>query len=499
MGSYLAAIDIGSSQIRCLVFSTRGRLRGSASADLPIRLAPSLGPLARELSPRSLWSLAGRLMREAITTAAIDPAAIAAVAVTSQREGLAIVDDRGRELYLAPNTDLRAFMEGQAIDAKQGDLVYATTGHTPSFLLAPAKVHWLRDNRPDPYAGIRHILSLDAWLAGKLGAAPALEQSAAVELGLAGVAFGTVATDLLDTLGIAKRLVPPVVAAGGIIGDVSPAAARHTGLPAGTPIAAAGPDTQCGLLGMGVEKPGDAGIVAGWSAPVQVVLNRPLLDLLKRTWTGRHVTGRWVLESTAADAGSAYRWAKGTLFPGLQAAALARLVAQVPPGSNGALAFLGPRVANMGAVGSTLGGFLFPLLSSIQPTDPAALLRAAIENVAYGLKANVSQLEAISSARLGRLTLGGGMAQNRLLASILADVLGREVLIARSTEITGLGAAMCAAVGAGMYADLNAASRGMSSLFDRIQPHPVRTLEYVEHYTRWLAAGQSLESLGGTL
>ena len=458
-----------------------------------------MGPLARELSPRGLWSLVGRLMREAIAAANVSPSDVAAVAVTSQREGLAILDDHGRELYLAPNTDLRAFMEGQGIDAQHRDLVCAATGHTPSFLLAPAKLLWLRDNQPELHARARRVLSLDAWLAGRLGAGSFLERAAAVELGLSDAVSGAAAKGLLDTLGVDMRLVPSVVAAGSIIGAVSPAAARHTGMRTGTPIAAAGPDTQCGLLGMGVTMPGDAGIVAGWSAPVQMVLERPLLDPEKRTWTGHHVTGRWVLESTAADAGSAYRWAKDTLFPGTDDATVTQLAAHVPPGANGALAYLGPRAANMGAVGPGIGGFLFPLLSSVQPTDPAALMRAAYENVAYALKANVSQLETISGQPLRQLRFGGGMAQNHLLASILADVLGRDVLVARSPEVTGLGAAMCAAVGAGMYRDLEAAAQGMASSVRQVRPDPVRMLEYQEHYMRWLAAGQALELLGGTL
>ena len=496
---YVAAIDMGTSRVRALVFDARGTLCSAASADMPIRTIPALGPLAKTLPPRLLWALICRLVRGASEKAGVASSEIAGIAVTSQREGGAIVDERGRELYLAPNTDLRAFIEGQTLDEKHREAVYRTTGHTPSFLLAPAKLHWLRNNQPELYKRARWVLSLDAWAALKLGAMPALAVPAAVELGLAEVRTGETARPLLADLGIPPGLVPPLVMPGAVIGHVSRGAAARTGLGSGTPIIAAGPDTQCALLGMGATGAGDVGIVAGWSAPAQMVLDRPVLDPQMRTWTGRHFMGQWVLESTAADAGRGYAWVRETFFPGAKENALLSAAAIAGPGANGALAYLGPGVANMGSLGAAMGGLLFPLLSSFQPTNPGDLLRATLENIAFAIKGNILQLEAVSGQAAKRIALAGGMSGNPVFQTLLMNVLGRDVLLPRGREITGLGAAICAAVGAGVYSRMPEGEAAMASSMVRVRPDDARTLEYQEHYERWLTVKRALEPLGAAL
>ena len=498
VGRYVAAIDLGSSRVRCLVVGGTGRIHGLASAPLPVRTPPALAPLGKELPPGTLWSLICSLMRQAIAEAGIAGGDVAAVSAVSQREGMAVVDAAGHELYLAPNTDLRAFIEGQTIDSQHQDKVYRATGHLPSFLFASAKLRWLQANAPAVWERARWVLSLDAWLACKLGAEPALEQAMAVELGL--LRFDQDSTPTSLALKPAGSRMPPIVRAGEVIGAVSVNAARRTGLRPGTPIAAGGPDTQAGLLGIGVASPGQAAIVGGWSAPVQMVLNKPVLDEGMRTWSGAHMlAGLWVLESTAAEAGYAYRWVQSTFFPNATDAALARLAAKVPPGANGAVAWLGPKTANMAAVGAGYGGLLYPLLSSVEPTKRDDLLRATLENIAFAIKGNLEQIEEIVGQRAVSISFGGGMSGNQALAGILADVLGREVAVARRPEVTGLGAAMCAAVAGGLSQALGDAVSAMASPLRFIAPDSVHAMEYPEYYHRWLTAGRGLENLGAQL
>ncbi len=93
------------------------------------------------------------------------------------------------------------------------------------------------------------------------------------------------------------------------LGKLTRAAAAHLGLEAGTPVAVGGPDTQCGLLGMGAVEEGQIGVVAGTTTPVQMVLPKPVVDPEMRTWTGLHVLpGVYVLESNAGQTGSTLDW-----------------------------------------------------------------------------------------------------------------------------------------------------------------------------------------------
>ena len=500
---YLLAIDLGSSRVRCLIVDERGKPLGLATAEWRPLAPQELAPLGREISPDATWSLLCRLIKRALRSARLRGSQVTAVAATSQREGVVFLDGDGSELYAGPNTDLRAFMEGQVIDEAHRAEVYRITGHLPSFLFTPAKLHWFKSHRPDLFDRIRWVLSLDAWIAYKLSGELTVERSAAAEIGLLDVERGEWATAMLARQGLPTRLLPTLAEAGQPLGRVTGAAAAATGLSSETLVVVAGPDTQCGLLGMGIVRQGEVGIVAGWSAPVQMVLGRLCLDSSLRTWSGLHLLpAQWVLESSATEAGGAYRWMASTLavngaidvHPYID-----RLAARAPVGSNSVLAFLGPRAANMGEVGPRWGGLLFPLLSGPGPVQRGELFRAALENLAFAIKSNLAQLDEVSGLRAQRISFGGGMAQSRTLTRILADTIGREIHLSRSAEVPGLGAAMCAATGIGAYPRLEEAAAGMSGPARSVQPDPLRSLEYRDHYQRWAAVDQALEGLGHRL
>ena len=494
------AIDLGSSSVKCVVVDGRGRQRGSASSAWRPLSPPDVAPYGTEYPPQRSWRLIARTVRQALADAGLRGAAIAAVAVTSQREGIALLSSNGEALYLGPNTDARAFLAGQALDDAHGDAGYRTTGHAPSFLFAPAKLAWFRDNRPAIHARVRHVLPLDAWGAWMLTGALAVERTAAAEIGLLDIAANTWATALLQRLDVPAALLPPLTDAGQRIGGVTPAAARTTGLTAGTPVIAAGPDTQCGLLGMGVTEPGQVGIVAGWSAPLQAVVSGYTLDERGRTWSSRHLLpSRYVIEANTTEAGAAYRWLSQTIASASTDAAIDRLASREAPGAGGVLAFLGPRAGDMRDLGPRWGGLLFPVPLSAAPATPGKLFRAALENFAFAVRANLGLLREITGSSPAAPHFGGGMARCATLSRIVADVTATAVLRYHRHEVTALGAAMCAAVGAGAYPDLASASTAMTPRPARLRPDPLRSLEYRDLYQRWLATGQGLENVRDTL
>ncbi len=495
----LVAVDLGSSRVKCVVSSERGRVLGQSDAAWAAETPAEIAPWGKQYDPTHSWRLIAGLIRRALRSARVKALRVAAVAVTSQREGIALLDGKGNDLYLGPNSDVRAFFEGQALDDERGSDIYRVTGHSPSFLFAPAKLRWFRDNKPELFERVHTVLSLDAWAAYRLSGALAIERAAAAEIGLLDVGSGDWPANLLHEIGVPKRVLPELVDAGAVVGQVTREAAEATGLAPGTRVVAAGPDTQCGLLGMGATSHGDIGIVAGWSAPVQLVLEGLALDEKSRTWSGRHVLPEtWVLESSATEAGGAYRWiadlltGSGTRDPH---GAIDRLAGRVQPGAEGVLAYLGPQASDMNDVGPRWGGLLFPVPLTAGPVEQGQLFRATFENLAFAIRANVAQLEQIAAVPVRQIAFGGGMAGGKTLARILADVLETPVHHFRGSEVTALGAAMCAGTGAGLFATLREAVAAMTPQSRIVTPDPLTALEYRDHYERWLAVAEGLQAL----
>ena len=448
------AIDWGSGSVRAAAVDLRGRQVGFEQAPLVPDTPPELAPFGKEFRPEKVWRLVVKVVRGALKGARVKGSQVLAVSATSQREGIALLDRDGHELYLGPNIDVRALLEGQVIDQEHGGEVYRTTGHTPSLLFAPARLRWFAQHRPGLFHQVRWVLPLDGWITFRLTGEAAAERASAGEAGLLDIRRRAWARDLLGRLDVPAQALPPLVDAGAIVGGMTRKAAGEFRLPVGTPVVAGGPDTQCGLLGMGVIAPGQIGIVAGTTAPVQMALSQPAMDAAARTWTGLHVLPeRWVLESTVTDAGGAYRWLGEILGEGAADPfeSLEKLAAKAPPGVNGVVGHLGPRLGDMSDLSPRWGGFLFPVPFFVGPVERGHLVRGALENLAFAVKANIAQLEAISGCAPPGVALGGGMARSRVLAGMLADVLGTEVSRFRTHEVTAAGAAMCAAAGAGVY------------------------------------------------
>lgn len=495
---HVLVLDAGTSGPRCLVFDENAQVVGLHAGQWDYVKEEEASPLARAFDPRTLWQSLHQLMRGSLEDARIPPEQVAAVSVTSQRQGVVFLDSGGREIYAGPNLDLRAVFEGAAIDQEHGDRVYQTTGHRPSFFLAPAKLRWLQLHRPDAYARIACVLTLADWVAWRLTGALASEVTLAAEAGLLDIHRRAWCAALLEQLGLLGNSIP-LVQAGAVLGGINEEASRDTGLLPGTPVAVSGADTQCGLLGMGVAREHQVGIVAGWSAPLQMVTTSPVLSPEARTWAGCFLEpGKWVLESSAGDAGNSYRWLADALYGGGEGAfqRMEQEAGAAPVGSDGALAFLGPPRMDMASLGMRLGGILFPVPLTFSELRRGHLARASLEAIAYAMKANLAQIESLAGARAKDITLGGGMTRSPTFVKILADVLGRSVGVSPTPQVSALGAYLCARTALGDFASLEEAAASARPRLRTVEPDPRDSAEYQGHFQRWLRASDTLAGLG---
>lgn len=489
---YVLAIDAGSSGCRASVFDVAGSVVSSASREWTYDSPPEVAPLGREFDPAAFWNTVCQVTQESVIKAGVNPSDILAVSSASQRHGVVFLDRAGNELYGGPNTDLRALMEGLSIDARHGRELRCITGHSPAFLFVPAKLQWFKNNRPAVYDRIATILTINNWILYRLSGRCVAEPSSDSDTGLVDIGGSCWSPHLQETFDLAQGICPEMTVAGTCVGVVSKEASGQTGLAPGTLVIVGGADTQCGLLGMGVRDRGQVGIVAGWSAAIQMVTGGPVVDSSGRIWSSCHVLpGKWVLESNAAEAGGAYEWLNRLLFEGSWQredayAVMDKMAAESPAGSDGAVAFIGPRIMDMTRLRPLLGGFLFPITPSVTAVERRHMVRAAVENLCFAFKANCRQLEETSRLKMESVSIGGGLARSQVLGQILADVLAMRVDYHGSANVTSRGVAMCAAVGAGVYPDLVRAGDGMGPKPRVIAPEEHGVHEYEGRYEKWL-------------
>lgn len=257
------------------------------------------------------------------------------------------------------------------------------------------------------------------------------------------------------------RLTPPpgrVADATTAIGLLDKVVAARLGLSPGTPVSVGGIDAHVGAVGAGV-RPGRLVKIMGTSccditvgAAGQAL---PPIVGISGVVAGSVLPGHDGLEAGQAAIGDLYGWA-ATFGEGH--AALAAAAAARPPGSTGLVA-LDWNNGNRCVLGdSRLTGLL---IGQTLRTDAADIYRSMIEATAFGARKIIERIEA-GGVAIDEVVMCGGVAErNPLVPRIFADILGRPIGLAASTETCALGAAILGAVCGGAHADVAAAQAAM--------------------------------------
>jgi xylulokinase len=96
------------------------------------------------------------------------------------------------------------------------------------------------------------------------------------------------------------------------------------------------------------------------------------------------------------------------------------------------------------------------------------LYRAILEGIGFELRLHLQGVQAALEMDIERLIAMGGGTHSPLWCQIIANITGKPVYVCQTADASALGAAMQAACGVGLFADMPAAASAMS----RINPTP---------------------------
>ena len=130
-------------------------------------------------------------------------------------------------------------------------------------------------------------------------------------------------------------------------------------------------------------------------------------------------------------------------------------------------------------------------------TKPEEIYRALIEATAFGLKVITERYEE-SGVSVDKICAAGGIAmKDEMMMQIYADVLGREINIAASTQAAALGSAIYASVAAGEYSDVVTAAEKLSKKsVKRYSPIPENVAVYKKLYEKYKKLHDYFAELG---
>ena len=267
------------------------------------------------------------------------------------------------------------------------------------------------------------------------------------------------------------------IALGANAGGLLPAMAEKLGLPAGIAVASANVDAHVTVPAVRAAEPGIMVMIMGTSTCHMICGDRlQEVEGMCGVVDGGIVPNLYGYEAGQSGVGDIFAWFVDHAVPpeyheaAKQAGVglheyLEREASKQKPGEHGLLALDWWNGNRSTLVDVELSGLLVGMTLATRAPD---IYRALIEATAFGTREIIEAFEG-SGVQVKTLIAAGGLPEkNKLLRQIYADITGREMRLAGSTQAPALGSAIHAAVAAGVYPDIKAAADALGRLKDDV-------------------------------
>jgi autoinducer 2 (AI-2) kinase len=483
----ILVLDVGTTMLKASLISPAGDFAAGRARAWSYRREPDIeGGLT--FDPDLLLRHFAVMIQEMLSDDPTLRQRIAAVTVSAQRLGFVLLDTANGPICGIPNIDRRAAEEAAAFQNDFFEPYYPQAGRWPGPQHLVTRLRWWRKHAPEQLRSFGKILSISDWIVYSLCGVMASEPTTACESCLLDVRTLSWNTDLLAYEAIPRRYFCDLVPPGSVAGTARGAASAGLGIPDGTAVVMGAGDTQLGVLGAGGVTAGHCAVVAGSSAPVNRVIDRPVADSGFRTVTNPHVvSGLWALEANAMLTGVCLTWVKELLFgddPDGYAAmeAQAREYLAKTDSLSGLTTLAGASTAN------TRQGNLYPYGAVRFPMSDLnagllsrkALAFSAFESTAYAVLSNIEMLSEICGSNPGTLSFGGGEVRRPLWIEWIRLMTDVPIDTIISGDMSSLGAAMLAFQALHAFPDWEHTVRAMVRRQPLSDPVWLRTRPFVK-------------------
>jgi xylulokinase len=294
---------------------------------------------------------------------------------------------------------------------------------------------------------------------------------------------------LVDLLGLDKNRLAEVCPPGTPLGRLTEKAAVDTGLGINTEIIAGAGDGQAAGLGVNALSSRRAYLNLGTAVVCGIFGDKYLVNKAFRTMYSAADSGFYYECSLRAGSFS-IEWFLGNVLGYDRTDKKAQSIVkyfdekagQLTPGSNG-LFFLPYLSGAMNPLWDKgIRGAFIGLSASHTNAD---MYRAVLEGIAFEIRFELEAAEQASGAEVDELALIGGGAASNVWRQIIADISGRDLCLMENSEASCLGAAVCAAVGAGLYSSFGDAAAAMTAVKKTVKPDPGRQTLYRRLYQQY--------------
>jgi xylulokinase len=386
-----------------------------------------------------------------------NPQDIGAIGIAYQMHGLVLVDEQQNSLRNSIIwCDSRAVEIGEkAFETIGADYCLSHLLNSPGNFTA-SKLAWVKENEPEVYAKIAHIMLPGDFIAMKFTQQITTSISALSEGIFWDFENQCISEEIMTYFGFEHHLIPEIKPVFSDHGYLTSVIAQELGLKVGIPVTYKAGDQPNNALSLNVTQPGEVAATAGTSGVIYGVTNHLLYDQQSRVNTFAHVNHTSQNQSLGVllcinGTGSMNRWTKNVFGTAVDYKSMNQLAKNITPGSDGLLVLPfgngAERMLNNKMLGANLNGIDLNLHTQ------GHVFRAVQEGIAFAFRYGFDILKE------------NGMQPNIIRAG-QSNLFLSDVFTQSFVNITGVavelyesdgsyGAAIGAGIGAKIYSSAN--------------------------------------------
>jgi xylulokinase len=488
---YILAHDVGTGGNKAVLCDLQGQVLYSEYQSYGISYPR---PEWAEQDPDELWAVVAATSRKLIQNSGIDPAEILGVGVSAQMWNTLPVDGKGRPLTpMLSWLDLRSIRQAEHVTSgEMPAFLFKHTGNIPTAKDSIPKILWLKEERPETWDRTAHLLDCKEYILFKLTGKIATDWVGASAYFLFNPSTKQWSEEVCRELGIPIGMLPPAYPATDVIGEITPDAARETGLIPGTPVVICAGDVAVAQSGAGANQEGKVHLCIGTATWIGISTSTFRNDPVKPLWGLNHIDPqKFIIAGEMETGGGALMWFRDALCQEEKRIAaeqgkssydlISSAAGAVSPGSD-KLIFLpwlsGERAPVLDHYAR--GGYIGLNMSH----SKGHMARALMEGVAYHLRWICDSMEDVGFNIDGLNGIGGGCSSD-VWIQIISDITGKPLHIVNNhLEAGAVGTALTVAVGLGIYPNMDEVDR-LIGINREIRPNPNHWMRYDALYKEY--------------
>lgn len=502
MTELILSLDIGTTSTKAAIYDHQGQQKALAVVEYTL-LTPN--PNHVEAPCEIYLDSINKCVEIISNNFDVDTTDVQVVGFSVQGETLCFLDSEGKPLRNAIVwMDNRAGEQAEKLRKKFGDdKCYEVTGQVSFEACWPvSKILWVKENEPEIWENISHILLLEDYIIYKLTGKFVAEGTLLSSTEYWDIRKKKYWNEMLDFVGIQEKWLPEIKESGEVVGSILPEMVNELGLSNEALITTGCLDQVAGAIGVGNIRPGIFSENIGAALAICVPTKKLTYDKNKLMPVHYFAIPDTYMMHTFTTGGMCLRWFRDEFCnetlkvqerTGIDSYELMNKEAEkVTPGSDGLITLphlqgsMAPDV-NLNAKGVFYG-------ATLRHTR-AHFIRSIMESLGYLISRNLEAIRAMGLEIQQIRTMGGG-SKSDLWNQIKADITGMTLHTTYSSQDTAcLGSAILAGYAAGIFESVGSAVDQMVKIKKTYEPNLVNHDIYLKQYEKFKLLFNSLETL----